>query len=329
MWRVHLGTDDIGRVRLARDIDPLWEVTNSLQTIANGDAPVVFDAWRRNLQLRRRDRWRVLRTLIPPLGYTPDFLTPAAGSTDLRTGLEAVLRTPRLVLRRDLERFGRSRRLPSWTQALAAGEPEILKRLGATIHNYFDAHLAPYWNELRRQVGVELGRRREVLCDSGSIGLLASLQGVLRWDPPAIVLTSKLGERDIHVDGRGITLQPSFFAYGDTTVLDVPTEPLVLIYPVQHQLGWWQPGGPGPDRLPLQALLGRTRATALQCVGDGACGTIELAHRLGTSAATASEQAKVLRESGLLTTDREGKHVVHHLSSLGCGLLNFARTCDW
>ncbi|MFD8323560.1 ArsR/SmtB family transcription factor [Kitasatospora purpeofusca] len=77
----------------------------------------------------------------------------------------------------------------------------------------------------------------------------------------------------------------------------------------------WSRGAPdGPDG-PLVALLGTTRARTLRAAADPA-GTAELARRTGTSPATASHHATVLRAAGLLITER-----THILTPLGQALL--------
>nr|BEK62894.1 hypothetical protein KPHV_01210 [Kitasatospora purpeofusca] len=62
----------------------------------------------------------------------------------------------------------------------------------------------------------------------------------------------------------------------------------------------WSRGAPDG---PLAALLGTTRAHSLRAAADPA-GTAELARRTGTSPATASHHATVLRAAGLLITER-------------------------
>ncbi|MDG4865877.1 winged helix-turn-helix domain-containing protein, partial [Streptomyces sp. T-3] len=65
---------------------------------------------------------------------------------------------------------------------------------------------------------------------------------------------------------------------------------------------------------------GRTRSAVLASV-DGGCTTGELARRVGVSAASASQHATVLRESGLLATVRDGNSVLHTVTPLGAALL--------
>jgi DNA-binding transcriptional ArsR family regulator len=67
-------------------------------------------------------------------------------------------------------------------------------------------------------------------------------------------------------------------------------------------------------------LLGRTRAGVLAAL-QKPCGTVELAARVGISAASASEHTKALRDADLVETARCGRGVRHSLTYLGRSLL--------
>ncbi|MFB6719639.1 ArsR/SmtB family transcription factor [Kribbella sp. NPDC056345] len=318
MWRIHLSTDDIRRIRIAPDIDPLWELVHSIQLLDSG-GPVIFGPWRRRVRLAGLGRWSMLRHLSPPTGYFADFLTPATGTTDLRVGIEEVLRTPRACLRSDLVTLHEQCPRPAgWVRDLAAGDRQTLRALGTNLIQFHETHLKPSWEEIRRQVSDELIRVRRLLCDEGVDALLASLGGHVHWEAPVLVLRNKRTDRDLYVDGRGIVIQPSFFALGDTSILDVPGEPFVLAYPIRHRLGWWDTRTEG---IRLDAVIGKTRADMLDCLANGDRSTTDLARALDLSSATASEQTKALREAGLITTRRTGKSVLHTLSSTGATLL--------
>ncbi|WP_238154834.1 hypothetical protein [Kribbella soli] len=79
---------------------------------------------------------------------------------------------------------------------------------------------------------------------------------------------NKRSELDIHLDGRGVVPQPSLFACNDITLMDLPREPIVLVYPVSQRLGWLDPASAGAS---LEDLLSRTRAAMLDCLADPSC----------------------------------------------------------
>ncbi|MEV7040408.1 helix-turn-helix domain-containing protein [Amycolatopsis sp. NPDC051061] len=79
-----------------------------------------------------------------------------------------------------------------------------------------------------------------------------------------------------------------------------------------------------PSTLPhpaLARLIGPTRSRALAALRRPRS-TTRLAASIGCSLAAASEHARVLRDSGLITTERHGKSVMHSITALGWNLLS-------
>ena len=66
------------------------------------------------------------------------------------------------------------------------------------------------------------------------------------------------------------------------------------------------------------ALRALVASAVLAC---GACSTSELAARAGISLASASEHARVLHRTGLVTTRRAGNAVRHTISPIGTPIL--------
>ncbi|GAB3914040.1 hypothetical protein GCM10029964_124650 [Kibdelosporangium lantanae] len=125
-------------------------------------------------------------------------------------------------------------------------------------------------------------------------------------------------DREMHLCGRGLTLMPSFFCQGlPTSFCDNELQP-VLVYPIQHELGW----ATANSAKSLVTLLGRTRASALEILAGSPCTTSELAKQLHSALATASQQAAVLREAGLASSQRIGQAVLHSATPLGLALLS-------
>lgn len=322
--RIVLTADDLARVRISPAADPLWELMHSIHMAGSKSAEVLFGRWRHRCRRQPADRLDLLTSLAPPQGYSPDFLTPAGGTADLEAGIESVLSTPRDMVRGNLGRLASERRSrPAWMSELARGHPSAMRDLGHLLRCYFDTALAPYWPYVRRQINEEMLRGRTAMATRGVEHLLPTVSPLMRWEAPTLILNSKHIERDIHLDGRGLVLQPSFFAYADVTILRVPDMPVVLAYPVEQPLGWCSVGDAGttPARR-LDSLIGRTRSRALDVLAGGECTTSGLASRLGVSIPSASQQARVLRDAGLVISDQRGKAVVHRASTLGLTLLD-------
>ncbi len=114
---------------------------------------------------------------------------------------------------------------------------------------------------------------------------------------------------------------PSPFWTGRPLLAEGPDGPdgrCVLLYPALTPLPLV---GPGPAQGALDALLGRTRAAVLQSLIEQRT-TSELARDLDISLPSASEHARTLRAAGLITTERDGKAVLHSVTGLGVDLLH-------
>jgi DNA-binding transcriptional ArsR family regulator len=324
MLRIFFTPEDLRRIRIAAGPDPLWEILLSLHLLGKRDGAVLFDQWRAEVRGQFPAEARMLRVLAPPWGYSPDFLTPAAGAAGLDAGIDLLLATPHRLRQHDLALLAGGHRPGPGLRALAAGEPDALHRLGTALRRYHDVALAPHWDRIRARVEADRTGRGRALLDGGCDRLLRGLHPAIHWEPPVLRVEYGFGERALHLDGRGLLLLPSFFCVRDPITLRDPELPPVLVYPVEHELGWATGTAPAARHRPLAALLGRTRAAVLETVAAG-CTTGELARRLRISAASASEHATVLRNAGLITTHRYRNTSCHTLTRLGTDLLHSDR----
>ncbi|WP_229403573.1 ArsR/SmtB family transcription factor [Micromonospora okii] len=353
MIRILFTPDDLVRVRIAEAPDPMWEVLLSIHLLqGRPEAPGVRQWWQR---YRRQPppAARLLAELAPPRGYSPDFLTPPAGTYGLTAGIEALLATRPRQLSQDLRRLAEQRRPTPLTRSLARAEPASLRLVADAVRDYHRTALAPYWPVIRAAVSADRASRLRALSGHGFEGMVGSLHPDVRWRAPVLEVHGTSITRDVVLGGRGLRLIPSYFCWRRPTLLRDPELPPVLVYPVEHRPalipgqgqgqahaaagGGTRATGPGgtdagtpgnPDIAwppppvdaagdgSLAALLGGTRAAVLTAVGAG-CGTTELARRVGVSAATASQHASVLRAAGLIDTRRTGGAVLHTLRPLG------------
>ncbi|MQS36207.1 ArsR/SmtB family transcription factor [Streptomyces katsurahamanus] len=322
MLRVYFTSDDLARVRVAAAPDPLWEITNSFQILVSGRERAAFGEWRRQTRGRLPQVCAALTTLLPPRGYSPDFLTPDLhGSFHLESALDTVLSTPRAWLRTDMTRLAAAApgRLTGLARALAGGEPPALRTLGTALRAYHQHALAPYWEVVQAHVDADRALRARAMMAEGVEGLLAGFRPVMRWKPPVLEAHYPV-ERELRLNGLGLLLQPSFFCVRTPVTLADGERRPVLAYPLQHPLGGTHRGG-SPE--PLGALIGRTRAAVLETVVSG-CTTSELAGRLGISGPAASQHTAVLREAGLILSVRRSKNVLHTITPAGLSLLRSA-----
>lgn len=322
MLRVHFTAEDLARTTLAAEPDPLWETLLSLHLAQSTDGSVVFGSWRRAANLATRGgTGSLLRELAPPTGYSPDFLTPVGAGKDVDGALERVASTPNARIGAEMDYLMSRRPATAWTRELAAGRAGTLRRLVSALRSYHGVALQPYWHAIRRHVLADRARRAQQLTSQGIDRLLSTLSERVRWNPPVLEILDFV-DSDVHLDGRGVLLQPSFFCWQAPTKLRDPGLRPILVYPTQPPPGTLRRHGDAHPP-PLSALLGRTRAIALEATVSG-CTTSELARRCAVSLAAASQQASVLREAGLISTRRDGGAVRHEITTLGLGLLNGA-----
>ncbi|OLF17876.1 ArsR/SmtB family transcription factor [Actinophytocola xanthii] len=324
MLRIYFQDADLSRVRVVRAPDPLWETVLGLYRLGADPADVpVFAGWQRRARAAvhehgLRGAVGMLRDLVPRVGYFPDFLTPAEARDGLSAGLAAVRDTPGERLARDIGYAGRSRRLPSWAHRLAGGDRLVLEDLAEAMDLVHGALVRPVWDEVEAAVGVERSLRGAALLDGGVEAMLASMRPVLRWDRPVLSADYPI-PLEVHLGGRGLLLIPSYFCWGKPVALVDPALPPVLVYPVEHPPSWVD-GVSAGRRGALEALLGRTRAAVLAALVGTATST-ELAARLGISTASASEHVGVLRDAGLVASQRAGRTVRHTLTPLAVAVL--------
>ncbi|MFJ5259874.1 ArsR/SmtB family transcription factor [Streptomyces sp. NPDC088387] len=339
MLRLHFTAEDIARVRVAAAPDPLWEIANSFQALVHDGDVLAFGDWRQQVRTRLNPAYGLLAALLPPRGYSPDFLTPdlggvhrgygafgTEGAVGIEGAVDTVLATPRATLRADLTLLAESplrrpRPTTAGFRALAEGEPHALHRLGAALHTYYRRAVEPFWPHIRAHVDADRSERARAVLDGGTDGLLRSFRPVLRWDSQVLEVDYPV-DRELRLDGRGLLLQPSFFCSRRPVMLAEPAPELtpVLVYPVQHTLGWARAHHPAEHAAELGELLGRTRAAILEDVVGGRT-TGELARRFGISGSAASQHTAVLRRAGLLVSVRRGRHVLHTVTPAGLTLL--------
>ncbi|MGY1503544.1 ArsR/SmtB family transcription factor [Streptomyces sp. QTS52] len=325
MLRLHFTADDLKKIRLLQNPDPTWEIICSMCRLKTDEGQTAFGSWRastRNRLLhdeRLRAALSPLRGLVPSAGYIPDFLTPAATATD---GLPAALDTIRSTSRRDVIRQltrldGAQRRIGRPSMAPRPDDTNLSAIAGA-LETYFETTLRPHWPRMRALVGADVDARTRALLDGGVQKLLDGLAPLARWRDPVLEVDYPV-DRDVFLNGRGLLLVPSFFCWRRPTAPADPALPPVLVYPVAKQP--WdlaQTWGTGAAR-----LLGRTRAAILSAVArrDGRTSS-DVAHAVGVAPSSTSYQIAVLRESGLVSSHRTGKYVVHTATPLGLRILD-------
>lgn len=316
--RVHFTSEDLASTTVTTAPDMCWELTSSLHRLQTPRNARRYQPWLRHVRARtgKRDLRRVLgilTTMVPRKGNFPDFLTPY-GAGDFAAALELVRATPVERLRRDLITAFANRPAPLWIRRLATGDRGCRKELVDALAVYHRELLRPCLSELGEAVLEERARCGWSVIDGGVERLLCTLAPTFQWDPP-VLSTDYPTERELHLDGRGITLIPSTFCHRTPVTFIDPELPPVLVYPLVGR------SRPAASRDGLAALLGSTRTSALGVLTRGACSTSELAVHIDVSAGTASRHAAALRAAGLISSARHGSVMLHTATQLGRNLV--------
>jgi DNA-binding transcriptional ArsR family regulator len=327
MLRIYFTGDDVARTRLAPAPEPLWETVLSLHVLAGRQGDTMHHEWRRRVVSELQTSpvlgdVRLLLALNPPVGYFPDFLTPLAGGVGLEAGLEAIASTAPELLGRDLARLAEERILPPEAFDLARGDSAAMRRLTNAMRAYHDVAIAPKWSRIAAVVDGDRSRRARVVAGRGAEGLLESLRPAMQWRGGELHVDYPF-DQEMHLDGRGLLLVPSYFCWRYPVTLLDPGRLPVLVYPAQRTAvegAVAEQARPEANHRALAALLGATRASVLDAIGEG-CTTTELARRVGISAAAASQHATVLRNAGLVTSHRDRNTVLHTVTPLGTAVL--------
>lgn len=331
--RIHFTPEDLAHTTVATRPDVMWELTLSLHQLQTPRPVARCRPWLGHVRnrMRRCDLRNVLRrltTLVPPRGAFPDSLTPP-GQPSFDAAAERITGARRQQLADDLAAVFRGRERTLWVRQLAEGDRESRRELVWALTVYHRELVRPCLAELDEAVLAERAACGRRVLNGGVGRLLGTLSPTVRWAWP-VLSTAYPSTRDLHLDGRGITLVPSFFCAAPVTLID-PDLPPVLVYPVTADgSGGGFGGGPGgaasrvPEGVPgagtaadrLVPVLGRTRALAIRALSRP-CSTTELALRIGVSAASASRHATALRRAGLVTSRRHGGEVLHVATVLG------------
>ncbi|MEV0443741.1 winged helix-turn-helix domain-containing protein [Streptomyces spectabilis] len=357
VYRIHFTVDDLARTRVSSCSLPLMELSAAVRTLQQRGHAGRFGAWRRRALADLRPEARMVLELIRTRRWAPDFLTRADAGPPEEV-LERVRATPRSRIRGDLAHVAADWPLPSWARQLA-DDRELFRRLCDSLDHTFSVLLSPHWQQITSNATAEEGMRMRQALTGGMEHLLTTANPhCVRWSAPVLEVTMASGlDGDLHLQGRGLLLVPSYFGPRWSAVCTASQPQPVLTYPA-HSLwdGSELRGGSGPSdgsgpwdgsspwdgrsrgapppqaerhRAPpsaLVALLGPTRAAVLSAVAEHpGCSTNELALLTGVAPSNASRHATTLRGAGLVRTVRYRNTALHTVTSLGTTLLDSPR----
>jgi DNA-binding transcriptional ArsR family regulator len=322
--RIHFTDADLARTRLKLEIDLMWEIVSSVQILQHADGELSFAPWRRQMRERvsrdgaLRAAVQTLMTVAPHATYFPDFLTPTLDVSDIDMGAEAVLSTPSRRLRKEISRIQPTGSPAArWLDELARGKSAALRHLRQALHVYFRSLIEPHLRLIDNGLQIECASGIQRYLRTGPEGLLGALGPTANWQPPVLAVDYP-HDRDLHLDGRGLVLIPCYFGLHHPVALADPQLRPVLVFPIRTESRLLSGGRSSGDH--VSALLGATRATILRSALNSST-TTRLAKLAGVAPATISHHTSVLRDAGLITTDRHENFATHLITPLGLKVL--------
>jgi DNA-binding transcriptional ArsR family regulator len=317
--RFVFSVEDLVRTRFA--ISPMWELVRSLVVLRDPAYAALHVPWLRSLSGRLDGKSLAgAIALLPPRGYTPDFLTPppAGPLGSIADDLAALRDTRPAVIRSELELFRSQHPRSDELVAPWLAQPRReVRRMADLLERYWADALEPVWPRVRAFLDADIAYRSRRLAEGGPARLFSELHGLVTWSDDYLDVTVPAHEATVALEGRGLVLLPSAFSATRPRVIDRPPWQPTLIYPARGIATLWADADQAPDG--LARLLGATRAAVLANL-SAPRSTTELAERLSLSAATASHHLAALRGAGLVTSRRDGRAVLYVRTPLGDAL---------
>ncbi len=331
VYRIHFTSQDLARTRVADAPMPLMELYFAARALQERSRSAWLGSWRHRARTNLTTQERMTLALIPPVGWSPSFFTPALpGRSDHL--LDQVRATSRRQIELELADVAVHQPIPSWTTNLGT-DRELRDHLYDGLSLLYERLLAPYWPRFADHLTADRTVRMRQFLTGGVESVLAHANPQwVRWRPPVLEVRMANGaDLDVYLEGQGVLLVPSLFS--SRTIVDDQNEPQPLVtYPAGQDrpldrltLLAPEPAMPGMSGA-VAALLGPTRAAVLSSVAEHpGCSTKELASLAGVAPASASEHATTLREAGLIHTVRHRNSALHSPTQLGLALLNGAQ----
>ncbi|MEV6422521.1 winged helix-turn-helix domain-containing protein [Streptomyces sp. NPDC051662] len=296
MQRIHFTAADLARTRLQSTLGPVAEGVFALGVLTHCRNPD-YARWRADTLGRLRETSSLNRPLVPllrALKAPDDLLFLLDSSPDADTSALAALS----LTRTDATRLA----VDMWR-----------------------AGVAPYWDRVLERLDSECDTHGRIAMTGGVEQLLGTLHPRIIWNPPVLEIHNG-PDRDVHLRGQGLLLNPSAFLpglVGRVIAAERDSDQSALVFSVPPDVSGLFAVPDAPEVTggqALSALVGQTRAAALRALTN-TCTTSQLAARLGVSPGSASQHASVLRESGLITTRRVRNSALHSVTPLGMALL--------
>jgi DNA-binding transcriptional ArsR family regulator len=194
-----------------------------------------------------------------------------------------------------------------------------IQEIANVLDAYWRAGFAEEWDRLEPLLHLEIAEAGRRLAQYDVLSMMRGLVPSVRVDRGRRAISLDIPhEHDVSIADRGgITLAPSHYAWPHVRIICDRPWPLQLTYPTA-------PLGPRPWRrpnaeelvVPLRALAAEVRLQLVALISEMPRSTHELSGLIGLSPATISRHLALLRDAGILTTERDGYYVLYKLAPL-------------
>ncbi len=321
--RVTLDSGDILRTRFATSA--LLELLLGLRTAQGATSPGPYDGWLDAVSPHLNPDLRLLAPLTRPDGLTPEFMgssTSLTGATldryrtDIGFDLRAISALPDETVRHTvLEVLDE----PASDLRAVIDLDGSGARIASALGTAWDVLVRPWWPTIRRHVEADIGWWTSLSADQGMGAMLERLHPRISWDGETLVVSPTAIAQEVDRRGTGLVIVPSAFNAPRASIAAVAGGPTRLVFPTRSLGVIWDEGA-APNEDCLSSLMGRTRARVLRLTASPVTTSV-LASTSGMSMATVSEHLAVLRDSGLVSSDRHGREVRYRVTRVGLALL--------
>lgn len=313
--------EDLSRTRFA--ISPMWELITGLRALRDPARAARHLPWvTATLPVARELDLEGALALTPPEGYMPDFLTPPPSDplAAFADELEVVRSTGEDLVRHDVAILrGQGRESPKLDDFLRDPRGEVERMCGA-LELLWQRTLEPHWPRIRALLQDDLRYRAARMTEGGPAHLFADLSPHVRWRGDSLELAKSCAcVEDVSLDGRGLLLVPSALQSTNPNVIVEEGWQPTLIYPARGTGLLWEPDAECEPEA-LKRLIGGTRSQLLVALAKPRS-TTDLSQALGVSAGGVSQHLSVLRDSGLVCSQREGRSVLYMRTELAESLI--------
>lgn len=196
---------------------------------------------------------------------------------------------------------------------IVADPNRMLQRFADLLAAYWEAAFAEEWERIEPLLAaavVAAGRR---IAADGVYAFLHELRPTLRVDERSFGIDVPHDHRVMLGGGRELVLVPSVYAWPHVIVNCDDPWPLALVYRAPH-LVERRRSAATELVAPLRALADPTRLRMVELIAERPRTTTELASLVSLSEAGTSKHLRLLANSGVLQTRREGYYVVYSVT---------------